>query len=145
MKEKKIVYLLAIVVVCLIAFTTESKAQNDAQVAKDKMTLADSWDDVIRTVDTTPTITTNQVTVSTQATPLNRPNTRDNVEITQLPNTFTANVKKANKPPMKPNVTTNVSINQQAIENVKANAALNRVIPTQQEIRNLILEKKSGN
>jgi len=145
MKEKKIIALLTLLAVCLIAFNNESKAQNDAQVAKDLMTQVNGWDNVLRTVDTTPTTTTNQATVQSPTTPLNQSSTRDNSEPTQLSTTLTVNSTKALKEPVKPNVNANVSINQQAIDNVKANVSLNRVLPTQQQIRDLIIQKKSGN
>lgn len=145
MKDNKILRIAFVSLICLLIFKPETNAQNNAQVAKDKMTVANSWDSVIRTVDTTPTTTTtNPATVQGQDNSPNRPNTRDNVEITQISPNFTANVKKGFKEPVKPNVNANVSKNQQAIDNVKANAALNRNLPTQQQIRDLILEKKSN-
>lgn len=144
MKDKKILRIAFISVICLLIFKPESNAQNNAQVVKDKMTTVNSWDSVIRTVDTTPTTTTNPATIQGQDNSLDRPNTRDNVEITQISPNFTANVKKGFKEPVKPNVNANVSKNQQAIDDAKANAALNRNLPTQQQIRDLILDKKSN-
>jgi len=141
MKEKKIIALLTLVAVCLIAFNNESKAQNNAQIAKDKLQQLNSWDNVLRTLDTTPTTTTNQLQV--QNPQLDQSNTRDNASPAQI--AVTATITKAMKPPVKPNITNGVTVDQQIIDNVKAAAAENRVLPTQQQIIDLINQKRSGN